>query len=269
MQFGYILQHYGSQITAENIRANTILAEDLGFNSLWVSDHLLLPKGAYPQYTNYTEALTTLGYLAGLTQKIKLGISTLVLPARHPIEVAKMLTTIQFLSERLIITFGLGWNEQEFMFLNQNFKNRVSRMHEGLTIIKSLFTGQDSFSGKYYSYNNADFTPKPDMKKVPFWIAGDSPAALKRALKYGTGWHPISSKLETLKNYLDQAKLPKNFAIALRLHVKEDQIKVLDEKIQSLQALGVSHLILSMKRSLTLLKETNSIEWLEKILMNN
>ena len=217
MEIGYILQHYGSHATAETIQANSLLAEDLGFNSLWVSDHILMPKGAYPQYTNYTEALTTLSFVAGLTRNIKLGISTLVLPARHPIEVAKMLASIQFLSKRLMITFGLGWNEQEFTFLNQKFKNRVARFHEGLEIIQALFTGQESFSGKYYSYKNVDFTPKPEMKDVPIWIAGDSLVALQRAIKYRTGWHPITRKLETLKSHLDQVTLPDNFALGQKL----------------------------------------------------
>jgi probable F420-dependent oxidoreductase len=190
MKFGYILPNLLSPVSnAHAIKTTARLAEQLGFDSIWATDHVLMPV-EFPKYGQGTEAITTLAYLAGITEKITLGLSVLVLPMRNPVIVAKELSSIMHLSGReLILGVGVGWNADEYGFLNANFKQRGKLLDEYVTILKTLWTQEHPEHHGTYSFSGVSFSPNPE--RVPqIWVGGESEAAIERAARIGDAYHP-------------------------------------------------------------------------------
>ncbi|MFX0067276.1 MAG: LLM class flavin-dependent oxidoreductase, partial [Candidatus Hermodarchaeota archaeon] len=192
----------------------------------------------------------TISYLSGLTSTIRLGISTLVLPRRHPILVAKQLASLDYLTKgRVMVSFGAGIAGKEFNYMNQEISNRGERFNEGLEVIKHLWAGKTTFQGKFYSFEDADFRPLPHSD-IPIWIAGNSIPALKRAIKYGSGWHPVRVKNRfgpkefktMITPYKD--KLPKEFTIAVR-HTLSDVVE-LSSTIEAYEENNIQQLLLKI-----------------------
>ena len=143
------------------------------------------------------EQLTTIAYLAGVTTSIKLLSSVMVLPHRSPVLTAKMLATIDVLSQgRLIVGCGVGWMEEEFEAIGAPpYAERGAVGNEYLRVFKELWTSDDpSFDGDYANFSNIAFAPKPvQQPHPPLWIGGESPPALRRAGQLGDAWYPICS----------------------------------------------------------------------------
>lgn len=226
MKFGLILPNYGLQATRNAIINSTMAAESNGFDSVWLTDHLALPEADASTFGHIYESLTTLSYLAASTRTIRLGLSTLVLPQRNPIEVAKSLATLDNLSRgRLIVSAGIGWSKGEYQNLGYNFQNRGKRMNEAIKILRTCWSGQRiiSFQGEYYHFDNMVFSPAPVQPGgPPLWIAGDSKIVLKRAIGLGNGWHPNGSTPLHLKESLQNVQSitqMQGFSIAVRLGI--------------------------------------------------
>jgi probable F420-dependent oxidoreductase len=183
-------------------------AEDLSFDSVWVSDHVVLPRkvdSSYPYAPDgvptflpdeaYYEPLATLNFLAGFTQRVRLGIHVLILPYRNPVLTAKILATLDVLSAgRLILGAGVGWMEEEFLALGLNtYHERGAVTDEYIELYKELWTKDNPvFNGKHYQISGSGFQPKPVQKPhPPIWIGGHTGPAIRRAAKYGEGWMPI------------------------------------------------------------------------------
>jgi probable F420-dependent oxidoreductase len=208
MKFGCSLIVRGIHATQENLRTMAKQAEAWGFDSLWASDHLLLPPlqtsrypgsatGQFPDIwlQRYFEPLAILNYLAGCTSRILLGTSVLILPMRNPIEVAKEVAGADVLSRgRILLGIGVGWFKEEFDALRAPFHERGARTDEYLQICQTLWTQEPAtFTGRYYQFREAHFGPKPWQKPhPPILIAGHSAAALRRAARFGNGWHPFA-----------------------------------------------------------------------------
>ena len=164
----------------------------------------------------YCEALSTLTYLAGFTQRIKLGTSVLLTPLRDPLLAAKIIATLDYLSGgRVIVGAGVGWMEEEFEALGLNtFAERGRVTTEYIRIFKELWTKEDpQYQGRYYQVSGIKFHPKPVQKPhQPIWIGGHSPAALSRAASIGDGWMPagligpVSLEPEEMANRIDQLR---------------------------------------------------------------
>jgi probable F420-dependent oxidoreductase len=180
----------------------------LGFDSAWVSDHIILPRSVdsfYPYSENgvatfrpdedYYEPLAALNFLAGCTQKIRLGTHVLILPYRNPVLTAKMISTLDVLSEgRFILGAGVGWMEEEFKALGlDTFAQRGAVTDEYIQLFKELWTKDNpEFQGEHYQLSESGFQPKPVQKPhPPIWIGGHTNPAIRRAAKYGDGWMPI------------------------------------------------------------------------------
>lgn len=213
MNFGVVLPTYGKYATRYAILDTALSAEELGFDSVWVTDHLALPQADANRFGHIFEAVTTLSYLAASTRRVRLGISALVLPQRNPLEVGKQLATLDALSGgRVILAAGIGWSAGEYANLGYNFRNRGKRMNEALQVLRTLWRGGKviSFSGQFYKFEQVVLSPPPvQAGGPPIWVAGDSPAALKRAVYYADGWHPngqqpqaIADALHSVKNLL-------------------------------------------------------------------
>jgi probable F420-dependent oxidoreductase len=224
----------------EQLRTVAQRAEDLGYDHVWVSDHIILPKKVdsfYPYAADgvatfkpdepYYEPLAALNFIAGCTQRIRLGTHVLIIPYRNPVLTAKILSTLDVLSGgRLILGAGVGWMEEEFKAMGlDTYKERGAVTDEYLQIYKELWTKEDaSFDGKYYQISDTGFEPKPVQKPhPPIWIGGHSGPAVRRAARYGDGWMPIglrppailepeelSGKIARLRKLTVEAGRPEN-----------------------------------------------------------
>lgn len=196
MKFGLVLPNFRSPVnTRAGLVATATAGEAAGFDSLWASDHILVPREHAP-YGNVTEALMVLAFLAGITSRVKLGTSVLVLPMRNPIIVAKQFASLDYLTGgRTIAGVGVGWCEGEYAFLNADFKRRGKLMDEFVVILRELWTAEHPQHSGAYSFTDAVFTPKP-VAVPPIWIGGESNAAVKRAAAVGDGWQPNDRGLE-------------------------------------------------------------------------
>ena len=192
----------------EQLRSVAQRAEDLGYDHVWVSDHIVLPKKVdsfYPYAADgvatfrpdepYYEPLAALNFIAGCTQRVRLGTHVLIVPYRNPVLTAKILSTLDVLSSgRVILGVGVGWMEEEFQALGlDTYKERGAVTDEYLQLYKELWTKESpSFQGKYYQISNTGFEPKPVQKPhPPIWVGGHTGPAIRRAAKYGDGWMPI------------------------------------------------------------------------------
>jgi probable F420-dependent oxidoreductase len=159
----------------------------------------------------FFEPLTCLAYLAGRTDKIKLGISVLVLPYRQPLYWAKIATTIDHLSKgRLILGVGVGWMKEEFDALGANFPERGKVSDEQLDLLKVLWSDElADFSGAHYKFENIAFAPKPlQQPRIPIWVGGEGARAQRRAGEYGDAWFPYFVRMtpQELKRRFDNVR---------------------------------------------------------------
>ena len=216
MTFGCNLPNRGALATPENLRTLARQAEELGFDHLWLSDHIVMPAqvaSPYPYSPTgvshldplepYFEPLSTLCYLAGCTQRIKMGTHVLVLPYRNPLFTAKIVSSLDNMSGgRVILGVGVGWMEEEFKALGLNtYPERGRVANEHIRIFKELWTKDDpQFTGRYHQFSGIKFFPKPSQKPhPPIWVGGHSPAALRRAARLGDGWMPFGRPPMTLE----------------------------------------------------------------------
>ena len=194
MHIGINMANHRDLLSKRYIHDTARLAEDLGFDSVWIPDHAVVPRAVEARYGPvYYDAIAVLGYLAGITSRVRLGTTVLVIPYRHPIVLAKELASIDQLSEgRLILGVGVGWAEVEFQALGLSFAERGRYTDEALRVMQTLWT-QDApqYSGPYCTFADIIFQPKPLQQPVPIWIGGQSRAALRRTAQFATGWHPI------------------------------------------------------------------------------
>ena len=170
-----------------------IAAEALGFDSLWVGERVFYPGKAPPDAPIDFEPLTVLSYVAARTSRIRLGTSTLILPYRHPLLVAKAVATLDQLSGgRVILGVAAGWLEAEFAALGVPFGDRGAICDEYIAALRELWTGDEPrFEGRFCSFGPLTFSPRPvQQPHPPIWIAGDSDRALRRAVELGDGWQP-------------------------------------------------------------------------------
>lgn len=193
MKFGVCVPNYGDYSVKE-LRAVSLEAEALGYDSVWLTDHVLMPKGSGTPYERILESITCMAYLAPLTKTVKLGISSLVIAMRNPVVVAKQLATVDYLSSgRVMLAVGAGWNEKEFSTLGASFHDRGKRVDESVKLIRALWGGGDRFldgSHIHVGFRDAAFEPKPVQEKLTVWVGGVSEAAMKRAIALGDAWHP-------------------------------------------------------------------------------
>ncbi|HAD07291.1 MAG TPA: LLM class F420-dependent oxidoreductase [Anaerolineaceae bacterium] len=227
MKFGVVLPTYGKGATRLSILDTALAAEELGYDSIWVTDHLALPQEDAERFGHIFEAVTTLSYLAASTRQIRLGISALVLPQRNPLEIGKELATLDALSGgRVILAAGIGWSAGEYANLGYDFRNRGKRMDEALKVLRTLWRGGKviSFNGTYYRFEKVVLSPPPVQPGgPPIWVAGDSPVALKRAVYYADGWHPNTQPVEQIRAALESVRpllLNRPFTVCMRARLQ-------------------------------------------------
>ena len=210
MKYGFTLPGRGPLATPERLGTLARKGEELGFDALLTGDHILVPKTIASPYP-YTESgefpggpsgesmeqLTLLSFLAGQTSKIRLVTSGIIVPHRNPLVAAKALATLDVLSQgRLVVGVGVGWMREEFEALGlPPFEERGAVTDEYIRVFKEVWTEDNPrFSGKYVSFDNISFLPKPVQKPhPPIWVGGESRPALRRTAELANGWYPLGS----------------------------------------------------------------------------
>jgi probable F420-dependent oxidoreductase len=192
MIFGLNLPNYSSLGNRESMIAIAERAEELGYSSLWTSDHILIPSKLPEPFGNVLETFTTLSYLAARTQTIRLATGILVLPQRDPLLVAKQAATIHHLSGgRLTLGVGVGWIAQEYSYLRTDFGTRGRLADEYIAAIRVLFeSDHPEFHGPHINFSDALFSPRRTVP-IPIAVGGNSKAALRRAALLGDGWYGL------------------------------------------------------------------------------
>lgn len=182
-------------------------ADELGYDMISVPEHFVVPRShlalSGPHYLHSTVAQA---FIAGATQRIRVNSSVTILPLHNPVVLAKALSTADWMSDgRITATFGVGWDEQEFDALGVPFHERGRIADEYLAAMIELWTSESpSFAGKYVSFDDIAFAPKPlQHPHLPIWIGGDADAALKRAARFASGWWPFLLKVEEVPAKLD------------------------------------------------------------------
>lgn len=206
MKFGLLLPHFGAYATKNRIVRGAQLAESLGFDSLWVRDHLVFEPHAEMEDGNTTfyEALTTLSVVGAVTDKITLGTGSLI-PFRHPLHTALCLGTMtQLLGNRIIVGFGAGTFNHEFEAIGMGGIRRTELVESNANILRKVFAANDvSYKDDYYDFKNVNLDPKPDAT-IPFWYCGATPASARLAAKYADGWMPGRTTLKTIEKRVAQ-----------------------------------------------------------------
>lgn len=188
-------------------------AERCGFESLWSVEHVAIPvnHSPYPGTKDgkmpggddvaIPDPLIPLAYVAAITKTIKLATGILILPQRHPIYTAKEVATVDVLSGgRVILGIGSGWMKEEFESLGIDFHKRGAMTDEAIQVLRALWkSGTASFDGKHFKFGPLHSNPKPVNGDVPIHVGGHSPAAAKRAGRYGDGFFPTVMNPEKLK----------------------------------------------------------------------
>ena len=213
MRLGVNVPNFGPGTNPDVLRRWALTAEGLGFDLLMVSDHVVVTPDVAEQYpAPFYEPFTTLAWLAGITGRIRLGTTVLIVPYRHPLLIARMAANLNDLSGgRLVLGVGVGWATQEFDALGVAFRDRGRLTDEHLTAIREAWRGeQDYRSGQ-----------------IPVWIGGNSDAALRRAVRLGDAWHPLrftpgwlaeaAGRLETVAGQHQRPRPALMPRIALRL----------------------------------------------------
>jgi probable F420-dependent oxidoreductase len=244
MRIGVSLPNVGLDLGKEMLLPVAESAESLGFDSVWAAHHVLMPYERHSEYPyrrsgtevamtpgmQWLDPIVTLSAVAAATERVKLGTSVFVLPYRDPVTLAAELAALDVLSgARLIFGIGVGWMREEFEAIGVPPDERGARTDEHLQVLKTLWTEDPaSFLGKFTSFDGVVLATRPRTEGgPPIWVGGNTDPALRRALRFGEGWHGfevfpeevpgITRRLERLADELgrDSAELELSVARGL------------------------------------------------------
>lgn len=185
-------------------------AEAMGYDMIAVPEHFVVPTDHVDlSGPHYFHGIAAMGAIAGATERIRVNSSIMILPLQHPIVTAKGLSTIDWMSGgRTTVTFGVGWDRGEFDMLGVPFHERGRMADEYVAAMIELWTKEKpAFEGRYVSFHDVAFEPKPVQKPhLPIWMGGDADAVLKRIARFATGWWPFLTRPERIGERLDFIK---------------------------------------------------------------
>jgi alkanesulfonate monooxygenase SsuD/methylene tetrahydromethanopterin reductase-like flavin-dependent oxidoreductase (luciferase family) len=185
VHFGVILPNYGLDSNPDEIRRTSELAEELGFDSVWATEHIIVGPEGHDPYGRVYAPLVTLAWIAGFTSRVALGTSIILVPLHHPILLAKEVATLQGLSRRrFLLGVGMGWHKDEYDFMGVPFEGRGRRGDVAIQLIRKVWSGE--------AFPDAMSEPRPSPQPE-IWVGGGSEGAIKRALELGGVWHPSRS----------------------------------------------------------------------------
>jgi probable F420-dependent oxidoreductase len=210
LQLKATMQPWEPDVTGADQTRMVKRAEELGYDMVAIAEHMVMPSehvelsGPHHMHSTVSQA-----HFAGATERIRLNSCITILPLQHPLILAKALAVADWLSSgRITVTFGVGWIQREFELLGVPFKERGRIADEYLAAIVELWTQESpKFEGKYVSFDNVAFEPRPVQKPhPPIWIGGDADAALKRAARFASGWISFLTPPQDIPDRLDFIK---------------------------------------------------------------
>jgi probable F420-dependent oxidoreductase len=237
------------------VRELPLLAEDLGYDSVWVTDHLVGLRATDEVYgPHWLEAVTALTWVAATTRTIRVGTGVLVVPHRDPLLTAKMLTTLDVLSAgRLDVGIGTGWSKTEYRALGvgDRFEPRGAVTNEALEVMLACWAGGEiDHEGTYFAIKHVRVQPLPAQSPhPPIWVGGTSRPALRRAAAFGDVWHPndISPReLRETGERLDQLAgrpVPRS----IRLDTSDEQLDRIDQLVDDYLAAGAIRVVIEFR----------------------
>jgi probable F420-dependent oxidoreductase len=271
MEIGAHLPVYGAAATRDGLLLAARRIEALGYDSLWVSDHVVIPweiRSRYPYNatgnfplspsTDFLEPLTALTLAAAVTSRVRLGTSVLVLPHRHPVLTAKMLATLDHLAPgRVVLGAGVGWMREEIELFGVPYARRGAWTDEAIRIMRTCWRDdRASFKGEFFSFEGLGCRPRPANGSIPIWIGGHTDRALTRVVALGDGWHAafptptaLGEGLARLREACQQAgRDPATLTISARLGLSARRpADDLLAELRALRDLGVAHVILETR----------------------
>jgi probable F420-dependent oxidoreductase len=233
--------------------------EQLGFESLWTVEHVVIPQPHMPYPGSkdgrmpggddvpIPDPLIPLAYAAAMTTKLKLSTGVIILPQRHPLYLAKQLATLDLLSKgRMMVGIGSGWMKEEFDSVDVGFSVRGARTDESIEAMRAIWRDDvATYHGKHFHFHDVKSSPKPVQKDgIPIHVGGHSPAAARRAGKYGDGFFPTVTDPAKLKEMFAQVR-----AEAQKAGRNPDAIEFTAmaapkaDSIRALAAVGVSRVV--------------------------
>ena len=196
MHFGVVLPQFGKFASRDSLTRVAQAAEDQGWDSVWFADHVIIPTPYTARFSEtFYELFVTMGFVAAVTSRVRIGTSIVILPYRHPLMTAKQVATLDQLSEgRVILGVAFGWMKEEYDVLGIPFEKRGRRSDECLAAMKECWLSDSPhFEGEFYRFSEIAFSPKPIQKPhPPIWIGGNDRRTLRRVVEYGDAWHPIA-----------------------------------------------------------------------------
>ena len=221
MQFGFGAPVSGPLSGPKDLARIAVEGEAMGYDYCTISDHVAIPRDMEAKYPysdtgefpgraggDRHEQLTAVTFVAAKTSKLRLVTSVTVVPHRPPVLTAKIISTIDVLSEgRFTWGIGVGWCREEFEAIGaEPFNERGAVTDETIRVCRELWTNENpSFAGKYAKFSNISFEPRPVQTRIPVWVGGESGPALRRAARLGDAWYPIGTnpkfRLDTLKRF--------------------------------------------------------------------
>ena len=200
MQLGAVFPHNEIGTNPADIKAFAQGVEALGISHLLIYDHVLGAdpdreggfRGPYDKDVAFHEPLTTFAFIAGVTERLEMITTIMILPQRQTVLAAKQAAQVALLSNnRFKMGIGVGWNEVEYVGLNEEFRNRGKRQSEQVELMRRLWT-EDSldYHGEFHRIDKASINPRPS-KPIPVWFGGAAPVVLKRCAELGDGWVPL------------------------------------------------------------------------------
>jgi probable F420-dependent oxidoreductase len=271
VQFGAHLPVYGPAATRDTLLGFARRLETLGFDSLWASDHVVIPYAIRSRYpyraagefplsptTDFLEPITALAMVAAVTARIRLGTTVLVLPHRHPVLAAKALATLDHLAPgRVILGAGVGWMREEIELLGGPYDRRGAWSDEAIRVMRACWRDErTAFAGEFFRFEAVGCYPKPAAGTIPIWIGGHTPRALRRVAELGDGWHAAFADPATLSTGLREldeqcrraGRDPRALTVSLRLGLPARQAHAeLRDRLAAYRELGVAHVILESR----------------------
>jgi len=209
-RYGLLLPHFGAHASRENLLEGARLAEQLGFDSVWVRDHLVFhPHGMEGQDRTHVEPFVTLAAIAGATNRLVLGTGSLI-PYRHPIHTALSLSSLERMAGpgRVIAGWGIGTFDHEFAAVGLGDVKRADLLREQVDVMRRLWTGESvTYEGQFYRFENVDIHPSPADGTIPIWYCGNSVLSVRKAVEYCDGWMPGRITLKTFRKRVERLEM--------------------------------------------------------------
>lgn len=262
MQIGAVFPHNEIGTDPGAIKAFAEGVESLGISHLLIYDHVLGAdpdreggfRGPYDKDVAFHEPFTTFAFIAAVTEKLEMITTVMILPQRQTVLAAKQAAEVALLSNnRFRLGVGVGWNEVEYVGLNETFTNRGRRQAEQVEVMRKLWS-EDSldYTGDYHRIDKASINPRPSQP-IPVWFGGSAPALLDRVARLGDGWIPLMGANDKAQACIDTIKATReaaglsfdNFGIQAQAQYAGGSPERWQKHAQAWQNMGCTHIAIA------------------------